>query len=82
MGHFKCDYFGCINTKLKNLINAPRVIEGDLNLDTSEYLESLEGGPEIVKGSFYCNNTRRLKSLEGAPKYIGKHFSLYNSFSL
>lgn len=77
MGNFKCDYFGCTNCEsLRNLINAPRRIQGDFNLNQCRNLQSLKGGPEYVGGLYICDKCRILTDLHGAPKYVGKSFWL------
>lgn len=79
MGDFKCKYFGCTNSQtLTSLINAPRRIQGDFNLDQCRYLKTLKGGPEYVGGLYICDECRVLTDLHGAPKYVGKDFWIRN----
>lgn len=62
------------NTKIKNLIGAPKYVGGTFDVSECDDLESLEGAPEYIGGNFFCEECKNLKSLEGGPKKVGINY--------
>lgn len=62
------------NTRIKNLIGAPKYVGGTFDVSECDNLESLEGAPEYVGGNFFCEECKNLKSLEGGPKKVGVNY--------
>jgi hypothetical protein len=63
-------YLDFKNTKIKNLIGAPKYVGGSFDVSDCCNLESLEGAPEHIGGNFFCEECDKLKSLEGGPKKV------------
>lgn len=66
--------FICKNMGLKNLENAPDVVEGDFDCSGNE-LVSLDFGPKSVGGNYFANKNK-LENLDGLPSSIGQNLNL------
>ncbi len=61
--------FSCKNSKLTNLLGAPRIVTGHFMCSVNA-ITSLEGAPVKVGNSFYCDSNK-LTSLEHGPDEVG-----------